>query len=93
MKGDTASHTAPARCWRPDDPEGQRRARLAAGLLVARAAADYPERIVPPPPAPADSSPESTPQPAPASTPAQAALSVLPDYPMVLHRGGYPDGT
>ncbi|HEX6450205.1 MAG TPA: hypothetical protein VF060_12165 [Trebonia sp.] len=22
----------------------------------------------------------------------QTALSVLPDYPMVLHRGGYPDG-
>jgi methyltransferase (TIGR00027 family) len=40
--------------WRADDPEGPRRERLAtAGLLVARAAADYPERIVPPPPAPA----------------------------------------
>jgi hypothetical protein len=36
--------------WRADDPEGPRRARLAAtGLLVARAAADYPERIVSPP--------------------------------------------
>lgn len=45
--------------WRADDPEGPRRSRLAAaGLLVARAA-DYPERIVPPPPAPAGSAPEA----------------------------------
>ncbi|HEX6450204.1 MAG TPA: SAM-dependent methyltransferase [Trebonia sp.] len=77
--------------WRADDPEGPRRARLATvGLLVARAAADYPERIVPAPPAPAASTSEATrqtseatPQPAPPPAPNHLPLSALLSHVLV----------
>ena len=70
----------------PDDPEAAaRRERLrSAGLLTARAAS-------------ATRAPAATRAPRPPRTSSRRARvrapSTLPHYPMVLHRGGYPDGS
>jgi methyltransferase (TIGR00027 family) len=71
LPGDEARVLLARAGWRLDDPDGPRRARLhTAGLLLARAAPDYPERIEAAPQASPDSLSESAPHLAAPSAPA-----------------------